>query len=244
MMVDRRTLDRPRGEGLLSALSAFDVIAFDARGHGESIPRADQGARYTYDDIVRFDVPAMIARGREIARGRKLVVVGHSLIGHAAMIAAGMGHAPDAIVAYAPNLWAPHLEPSLAMRAIKAAMLASWAASATIPGWFDSRRFRMGTEPLAAAYVDQFLSMWIHDRLRGEDDYEAALGRVDVPILAYSSTNDRVLARPPAVERFLALMPRARVEHHIVPDVDHMGFVLDRRARAIWEETARWITAL
>ncbi len=36
MMVDRRTLDRPRGAGLASALAeaGLDVVMMDARGHG------------------------------------------------------------------------------------------------------------------------------------------------------------------------------------------------------------------
>lgn len=245
MMVDRRTLDRPKGAGLLSALSAFDVLAFDARGHGESVPRADQGGRFTYDDVVRFDVPAMLEAARAIANGRPVVIVGHSLIGHAAMIAAGLGHAADAIVAYAPNLWAPHLEPSRAMRAIKAAMLLSWAASAKVPGWFDARRYGMGTEPMATGYIDQFLSMWARDRLsHGETDYEDALARARVPVLAYSSANDRVLARPESVARFLSLMKIAPVEHRVLAKgPDHMGFVIDPRARAIWDESIEWISA-
>lgn len=250
MMVDRRTLDRPRGQGLASALGAsgLEVAMIDARGHGQSAPRAEQGGRWSYDDIVRRDVPAMVRWARSVAGGRKVVVLGHSLIGHAAMIAAGLGgDVPDAIVGYAPNLWAPHLEPSAMARAAKSALLRAWTAATAARGYFDARALRMGTDAEAAPYVAQFASMWAHDRLASADgaiDYEAALGRVTIPVLAFSSAGDRLLARPAAVARFLALLTSAPVEHRVVRGLGHMGFVTDPRAHDVWEDTGAWIGAL
>ena len=250
MMVDRRTLDRPRGEGLASALGAhgLEVAMIDARGHGESGPRAEQGGRWTYDEIVRRDVPAMVRWARLIAGGRKVVVLGHSLIGHASMIAAGLGgDVPDAIVGYAPNLWAPHLEPSAIARAAKSALLRAWMASILPRGYFDARALGMGTAAEAAPYVAQFASMWARDRLASPDgaiDYEAALGRVAIPVLAFSSEGDRLLARPAAVARFLGLMKSAPVDHRVVRELGHMGFVTDPRAREVWRDTCAWIDAL
>jgi predicted alpha/beta hydrolase len=248
MMVDRRTLDRPRGAGLASALAALglEVLVFDARGHGESVPRARQGARWSYDDVVQRDVPAMVRAARDVARGRRVFVVGHSLIGHAAMISAGLGHdGPDAIVGYAPNLWAPHLEPSPLARGAKASLLRAWSASVRLDGYFDSKRFGMGTDGEAADYVAQFAAMWERDHLESTDgatDYEAALARVELDVLAFSSEHDRILARPAAVAGFLALMQNAKVTHRVLPDgPSHIGFVLDPKSRPIWEETARWL---
>lgn len=250
MMVDRRTLDRPRGAGLASALSAagLDVTTIDARGHGESVPRAERGGRWTYDDVVRGDVPALVRYARSIAGGRRVVVLGHSLIGHAAMIAAGLSEPPDAIVGYAPNLWTPKLEPSRAARAAKGALLRAWTLATAARGFFDAPALGMGTDAEAAAYVAQFASMWQEGRLASPDgavDYEAALGRATVPVLAFSSEGDRLLARPAAVGRFLALMRRAEVTHRVLRGrgaPDHMGFVLS--ARAVWEETCRWIAGV
>lgn len=252
MMVDRRTLDRPPGAGLASALHAagLDVSWLDARGHGESGPRADEGGRFSYDDFVRRDVPALVAHGRAIARGRPVAIVGHSLIGHAAMIAAGLApdRAPDAIVAFAPNLWAPHLEPSARLRALKGATLASWLAVTRARGYFDPAPFGVGRVPLAEPYVRQFLAMWRADRLgHGELDYEDALARARVGVLAFSSANDRLFGRPESVERFVGLMERARTEHVVLtgPDApDHMGFVTSGRSAALWRRTASWIRGL
>jgi predicted alpha/beta hydrolase len=250
MMVDRRTLDRPRGQGLASTLHAhgFDVLTMDARGHGESGPRAIDGARWTYDDIVHHDVPSMVRLGRDIAHGRPVILLGHSLVGHAAMIAAGLGRdAPDAIVGYAPNLWAPKLEPSAAARVAKAALVRSWTTLTRARGFFDAVALGVGTDGEAAPYVAQFASMWERDRLTSPDgriDYEDALARATSPILAYSSERDRLLARPASVSAFLARMVRARVEHRVLrgPDApDHMGFT---KHRATWEQTCQWIRNL
>jgi predicted alpha/beta hydrolase len=249
MMVDRRTLDRPRGAGLTSTLfdAGLSVVAFDARGHGKSVPRAEQGGRWTYDDFVRQDVPAALRFARSIAGGRPVAVLGHSLIGHAALIAAGLGHAADAIVAYAPNLWAPHLESSAVVRAAKLGTICAWVATTRARGYFDARAFGLGSDGEPAVYVAQYLSMWRQNRLTSPDgtiDYERALARAEVPVLAFSSVRDRLYARPSSVASFLALMEHAPVTHRILDGPGaptHMGFVLDPAARPIWEESARFI---
>lgn len=175
------------------------------------------------------------------------MVLGHSLVGHAAMIAAGLfeDRAPDGIVAYAPNLWTPALEPSRRLRALKTATLAGWAALARATGYFDTARYGLGRTPMAEPYVHQFQAMWRADRLGGGgDDYEAALARAQVDVLAFSSRNDRLFATPASVERFVALSRGADVEHHVLdgPDApDHMGFVTDPRSESLWQQTASWI---
>ena len=53
MMVDRRTMDRPKGHGLASVLVSrgFAVLNVDFRGHGESVLHT--GLSFSFDDIVR-----------------------------------------------------------------------------------------------------------------------------------------------------------------------------------------------
>lgn len=256
MMVDRRTMDRGgRGLGTTLAERGVAVLSFDVRGHGASDPGAKDGGRWTYDAIVRFDVPAMVAEARRRYPDLPVVVVGHSLIGHAAMISAGLlpGQAPDAIVGLAANLWLPRFEPSLRRRLLKGALLLAWSGVTLPRGWFDPRPVRMGSAAEPWPYVWQFTSSYLRNALRspdGRDDYIDALGRVDVPVLAISSTGDRLLAHPDAVGRFLEPMPRARVTHRILdardvsPPPDHMQLVLDERCRPVWIEVAEWIAAL
>lgn len=252
MMVDRRTLDRPAGAGLASTLHdrGLDVTWLDARGHGESGPTAAEGARWSYDDIVRHDVPAFVRLAREVADGRPVVLLGHSLIGHAGLIAAGLNPAgaPDAIVAYAPSLWKPSFEPNPARRAQKTVLLRAWAIWARVGGFFDPRHFELGGAAVAEPYIRQFLEMWRSDRLedgRG-DDYEAAIGRADVDLLAVSSRNDSLFARVDSVAQFVGLARNARVEERVLEGdgaPSHIGFVTDEKSKTLWEETATWILA-
>jgi len=254
MMVDRRTMDRPRGQGLMSTLTeaGIAVLSFDLRGHGESGPNALDGARYSYDDFVRQDIPAMVAAARLRFPNLPVAVVGHSLTGHAAMIAAGLspGTAPDAIVGLAPNLWAPRFEPSRRVRMKKSLALGAWAAMTAPRGSFDSRLFRMGVAPEPWSYVRGFLRFWLDDELisdDGCDDYVRALGEAELPVFVVSSANDRLLARPASVALFAAAMGRSRLSHRVLEGrgaPDHMGLVTDPGSRFLWREIAEWILAL
>lgn len=250
MMVNRQTMDRPRGAGLASTLvgQGLVVLNFDVRGHGESGPTAREGATWTYDDIVRFDVPALIAAGRARFPELPVAIVGHSLIGHAAEIHAGLdpNAAADAIVSFGGNLWTPELEPAWWARLVKGGVLLVWAALARLPGRF----FRIGTDAEPWPYVRQFLSMYFRNRMTSPDgavDYAHALERVCIPVLAFSSEGDWLLARPPAVARFVSLMKRAPVEHRVLhtqighPTPGHMDLVVSSHSRPQWEEAGRWI---
>ena len=117
MMVDRRSMDRPSGDGFASHLAraGWDVYLLDVRGHGASGPRAEEGGSWTYDDIVQRDLPAAVAAVRERQEMGPVVVVGHSLCGHASPAAEGCGfypRPPDAHVLLSANMWLPRLEPS------------------------------------------------------------------------------------------------------------------------------------
>ncbi|MEZ4237677.1 MAG: hypothetical protein R3F59_16325 [Myxococcota bacterium] len=66
MMADARSMDRA-GRGLASVLAerGLRVWRADLRGHGHSGPWPDEGGRWTYDDLVRRDLP----RSSPAARG-------------------------------------------------------------------------------------------------------------------------------------------------------------------------------
>ena len=92
MMVNRGTMDR-RGKGLASILAArgWQVYVADFRGHGGSGPNVKDGGGWSYDDLVRYDVPALVAAIRQRHEpGFPLFIVGHSLGGHVALASAVM----------------------------------------------------------------------------------------------------------------------------------------------------------
>ncbi|MCS6798403.1 MAG: alpha/beta fold hydrolase [Myxococcota bacterium] len=254
MMADRRTLDRPPGDGLVTEIARAGalVLCVDLRGHGESGPRAEEGARYRYDDFVERDLPALLLAGREIAcaRGLPLALVGHSLSAHAGLIAAGLWprHAPDRIAAIAGTMWLPRFAPDLGHRIAEGALLGAWWLASLPRRRFAARRLRLGSADEPLSYVQGFVRAWWRDALCSADgarDYLAALGRVRVPVLAVASEGDRLLAPPAKVRRFCATIPHLHMRvvrrDEIDPPPGHMELVTDARCRPLWREIARFV---
>jgi len=253
MMTDRRSMDRPRGDGLASTLvrRGLAVLNADLRGHGES---AIAGRSYDLEEIALHDVPALCDHARRAFPGLPFFWLGHSLGSNAALLTFGAFPelAPDAVVSLAPNLWLPSLEPRLGRRILKGAVVAAWVALALRPGGFDPGPFKMGRSRIPLRYVAQFARWYAGDALVSADghlDYREVLGRVEVPILAFSSTGDALFAHPSSVTRYLGLLRRAKVTHRVVRGgagrraPSPAGLAADAGSRAVWEEAAAWLEA-
>jgi len=269
MMVNRCSLDRPPGRGLLSFLRrrGFHVYALDLRGHGASGPKAAHGGRWTYDDIVQRDLPAAI---RAVARRHPdlpLGYVGHSLSAHGGAVTLGLEPSlpVDAAVLISPVLWIRSHEPSTLWWLYKRLMLEGWWALTRLVGHTPARRLGIGSEDEAPGYVRQFPRWAREDRWVGEDldpgagsaeghggelDYLAALARVRAPVLVVNARGDRWICRRPSVARFARAMSGADVElrelgRAELPELrrepGHMTLVTDRRSRPAWEAMADWL---
>lgn len=248
MMVDRRTLDRPAGRGLASTLRerGMAVLNVDFRGHGES--QRPGAPSFSFDDIVRHDVPTLLFALRDRFASLPRFLVGHSLGVNAGLPGAGLlhDHGLSGAVAIAPNLWSKRFEPSLLRRVRKEAMLRTFDLLSRPSGFFDPRPLGLGRSRIPRAYVSQFRRYWDAERLvsgDGRDDYETALARLEIPILAISSRLDSLMAHPEAVALYLELFRSAEVEHlHFVgPDgfePDHMGLVISERSRPLFHAAA------
>lgn len=245
MMANRRTLDRPRGQGLASTLAeaGLHVYTFDVRGHGESKPAAADGGRWIYDDIVNGDVPAMVAWARDRHPDLRLGLLGHSLIGHASLLWLGITpEAPvDALVLYATNLWIPQCETRRARWLRKRATLAMWLLLSRPFGYFPARRLRMGTDDEPLSLVKDF-RRWATSggcaRLSDGVDYLAGRERVKQPVLAFVGEKDDLLCVEECCARFLAPVPNHTIRS--VPGADHMTLVTRDSSRPAWQETAAW----
>ena len=90
--------------------------------------------------------------------------------------------------------------------------------------------------------------MWRNNRLgavSAATDYEQALQRLNIPVLAFSSVGDRVLANPASVSRFLALLPSEWVVHRVLTSTagapDHMEIAREPSMVPMWQEATEWL---
>jgi predicted alpha/beta hydrolase len=256
MMARRTEFDRPEGAGLRQRLVArgWRVVSFDFRGHGDSGPRASEGGRYGYDDLVTRDLPAIhaFARARD-RKKRRVVLVGHSLGGHVGLAAQGTGRvAFDRIVAVATNLWMPQFERSAPRRALRLLLLGAVDATARRVGRFPARTLRIGSDEESQAYfqdLGRFARTGRWTSADGTVDYLASLARVTVPVLQLVSDGDRVACRPEGGALFLERcggpqeLVRVSRSDDGGPAPGHMGIVTSGRIGSAWDRIEAWMRA-
>ncbi len=254
LMARRTEFDRPRGAGLAQFFvdRGWRVVAFDFRGHGESGPGPREGANIGYDDYVTRDLPAVHAFAR--ARGqrkRPVILVGHSLGGHAALAAQAAGLvAFDGLVLVAGNVWLRELEPSRLRWLIKRASLSVARTVGRRLGRFPARALRLGSDDESCAFFDDIERFARTGRWASADgrvDYLSSLARVHVPVLQILSDGDRFECSPECGARFVAhcggpheILRVARSDDGSPPP-DHMGLVTSERARSSWRQAEAWM---
>jgi pimeloyl-ACP methyl ester carboxylesterase len=243
-----------KGEKSLSRFLSergWRTIAFDFRGHGESGTGAAKGARWTYEDLVARDLPAVVEGARARARGKRVIVLGHSLGGHVAAAAqATRAIDVDAIGLIASNMWLEALEPSFARRLAKRAIGRAMHEVCERRGYFPARRLRLGSDDEAADYM---ATLWrVVDRglwgtEDGRVDYWEQLRHVNVPLFALSSDGDPINAHPECAARF-ALRAKGRVTIDRIRASDdggaapgHMEIVTTERSASAWGRLEEWM---
>jgi predicted alpha/beta hydrolase len=244
MMARRTSFDRA-GVARFFVDRGWRVVAFDFRGHGDSGPRAQEGGSWSYDDLVRHDLPAVFAfaRGRD-RKKRRIVLVGHSLGAHVALAAQGASLvAFDAIVSLGANLWLRQDEPSLRRWVVKRALIAAVVATCRRLGRFPARALRLGSDDEARAYfedLDRCVRTGRWTSADGSVDYLAGLAEVRVPVLQVVGEADRLACPPESGARFVS---RCGGRHELLraPGVDHMGLVTSEAMRGTWDQVERWM---
>lgn len=259
MMVDRRTLDQPRGAGILSELvrAGLAVLWTDQRGHGNSGAPPRLGARWDYDDLVA-DAGLLAAWLERRFPSLPRIAMGHSLFGHVSLAyqaraSAQGGPRFDCLALLAANTWVRRWEPWAGRWFLKRAVYEAMLLGGTIlaRGYLPVRALGAGTADEALEYLTQMGDWARHGDWadRQGRSYSADLRHVTVPILSVVGDGDRLLAVPACQLRFLAEV-RGPVTHWVVgrrfgdaSDPGHMGLVLDARLGPRWQAIAAWVAA-
>ena len=254
MMADRRSMDRPAGNGFATTLRKFGirVIRFDARGHGGSTtPPAGRPWSWTYDELVRQDLPTVVAHARRMD-SLPVGVIGHSLLATWPWPVQGPGlrRASDWHVLMATNTWLPSLEPSAC---------AALAKGLPVHVMRASRRSQVGCRPEPCELVQRMkpspifkTSLVLVERPVGFPrwcGYLQTARRVRGPILSVLGGGRRVVGasgggRPMGLSFGAdgAQVWRAGAgTHGLSHDPDHMGLVTDHRCQPLWEAVGQWV---
>ena len=209
MFARKTSFGRRERPGLAHALTerGFRTVAFDFRGHGDSgLPAGAYD--WGYDDLVRFDLPAVVSAARSRDEGLPVIVVGHSLGGHAALAAQGTRRIQaDAIVGIAANVWLAALDPSLLRRAAKRFVASTSLRIIERLGRVPARALRLGSDDESARYMRDLFrtareARWASDD--GADDYLAELANVTCPVANVVGGRDHLFCHPRAGEAFVA----------------------------------------
>ena len=233
------------------ALAARGVVALTAelRGNGSSSLRAGRGVDFGYRELVELDVGTALAAARERLPGPPIVLVGHSLGGHLAVLRAAMH--PDEVAgialiaagtpyfrAYPGARQAYLLAGSLALRGLSAAL-----------GYLPGRTVGFGGRE-----ARRLIAEWAHVARLGRFEFlgapanlPAAMAAVRLPVLALSMAED-VLAPRNAVDHLAGMLPGAALttrhtaRGELGDGIDHFRWV--RRPERIAAIVTDWIAGL
>ncbi len=223
------------------------AVTMDLRGLGTSSVRAGRASDFGYREIVERDFPAAVAALRQRFPEAPFFCLGHSLGGQlACLYAATEPRALAGLVLVASCSVHHRRWPFPASAAV---LLFQQVAhlSARLLGHFPGRRFGFGGREARRLMRD-----WSHQGRTGRyepagsrHEYEALLGRLDLPVLSLVFTDDPYCPRG-AAEGLLEKMPAARTRFlHLSPrelgvsEIGHFAWV--KQPRLVVPRIVEWI---
>lgn len=216
------------------------TYAYDQRGFG----RGPQRGLWAGHDVLAADAATAVSLVRDRHPGVPVHVLGESMGGAVAMIAAATGLlGADGLILVAPAVGGPHY-----LGPVLRGLL--WFASCTVP-WFpvtaeglsirasDNAGMlrRLGQDPLV---IKQTRIATVEGLVQAMDAAQAAAERLHIPaLLLYGSRDELVLSRP-FRDAVAALPPEAGHRTAIYKSGWHM-LLRDLEAKTVHDDIAAWI---
>ena len=241
--------ERERGLARFLADRGFDAWVAELRGHGRS-GAAGRRSAWHFEDWIRRDAPALVARVREETGQDSLVWLGHSAGGVIGIAFAGLGHAQSAAVSGLILAGSPA---PTGLGILQYPIAAGALGLTRLFGRFPARAIGIGPEDEHAGIMEQWMRWNLSSRWLGDDgtDYFANCARVTCPVLALAGAGDRLWAR---AARCAALVDAtASTDRSVVTcgkaqgfaeDFDHNRLLVSSPARrGVWPLIAEWLEA-
>ena len=228
------------------AASGFEVVTYDYRGIGDSADAESvRDSKATLRDWGR-DFDAVVSWVEERARGRSIVVVGHSVGGQLL----GLLPRPERIhavlgLAAQSGYW--RLWKGVGRVRITALWYVIIPAACAVMGFLPSQLFGSG-EHIPPGVGREWAQAgrqrrYIADRFAGDNTFD----RVQMPIRLVGFSDDTFAPRD-AVAGLGRLYPRAGVElREVEPgpehgdEIGHFGFFRSRMKDSLWPDSVAWL---
>ena len=238
-----------RGFAAAMAAEGVQVCVPDWRGMGSSSVRASRRHDHGYRELVEVDVPALLTRLETLLPGAALWVGGHSLGGQLSTLVAARepqrvhGLLPVASGSVYLGCYAPRLRHGIRMLGLLSGV------TGAVLGHFPGQRIGFGGREARGVMKD-----WLHVARTGRYEpagsrfnYEAALGRLALPVLALNFKADSWA--PEAAARYLLdKLPGCAREQWTWGDADTGGQHLDhfswtKKPQLLAPRLAAWLRA-
>ena len=238
-----------RGFAAAMAAQGAHVCTPDWRGMASSSVRASRHHDHGYRELVEIDAPALIEKLNALFPAVPLWVGGHSLGGQLGTLIAA--REPDRVQGLLPvasgsvylGCYAPRLRQGIRMLGLLSTV------TGAVLGHFPGQRIGFGGREARGVMKD-----WLHVAYTGRYepvgsrfDYEAALGRLALPVLALNFKADSWA--PPAAARYLMdKLAHCQRAQWIWSDADTGGQHLDhfswtRQPQLLAPRLAAWLRA-
>jgi predicted alpha/beta hydrolase len=230
------------------AAQGLNVLTYDYRGIGESIPGPLREMKASMQDWGTKDLAGVVDWVEERFPGQRLVVVGHSVGGQIVGLT-DRNRRISAMLAVAAQsgYWRHWSGPR--RYALAFVWNVAMPVASGLLGYFPSKRIGFG-EDLPGGVAREWARWCRHPDFIVDEQGQPLRPHFDVfdkPVLGYSFEDDSFAPRP-AVEALLGFYRNAPKEHrHVAPAdvgaraIGHFLWTKDRFRDSLWQQMASWL---